>query len=235
MLSKPIPRWILLGGMGLAMIAGGVNAVGILGVHPQPFSHLSGNVTTTAAELARADWEHARHVALIITFFFLGCVASGLIIRERTLRAGRRYGVALMGEAALLLAATYFLRHGSPGGEYLATMACGLQNAMATSYSGAVVRTTHVTGIITDLGLALGVAARGQRVDRRRLGLYAILLTGFFVGGACGGWLFLHLGYDALLIPAALTGTAGVVYTLVKQHERRRLPAARRALVRPPA
>ena len=57
MLSKPIPRWILLGGMALAMVAGGVNAVGILGVHAQPFSHLSGNVTTTAAELARAEVE----------------------------------------------------------------------------------------------------------------------------------------------------------------------------------
>lgn len=227
MLSKPIPRWILLGGMALAMIAGGVNAVGLLGAHAQPFSHLSGNVTTTAAELARADWQHARHVALIVTFFFLGCVASGLIIREHTLKAGRRYGAALMVEAALLLAATYFLRHGSAGGEYLVTMACGLQNAMATSYSGAVVRTTHVTGIITDLGLAIGVAARGQRVDRRRLGLYSTLLAGFFIGGLGGGWLFLRLGYDALLIPAALTGLSGLIYMLVKHQEHRRLSVSR--------
>jgi uncharacterized membrane protein YoaK (UPF0700 family) len=44
-------------------------------------------------------------------------------------------------------------------------MACGLQNAMATGYSGAVIRTTHVTGIVTALGIAVGLAARRERVD----------------------------------------------------------------------
>ncbi|QYM78162.1 DUF1275 domain-containing protein [Horticoccus luteus] len=222
MLSKPIPPWILMGGTGLAMIAGGVNAIGLLGVHPRAFSHLTGNITITAAEIARGDWPQVLHIALIVLFFFLGCVASGLIIHDSSLKAGRRYGAALLAEAALLFAATYFMRHGATGGDYLVTMACGLQNAMASSYSGAVVRTTHMTGIVTDIGLAIGVAARGHPVDRRRLGLYATLLVGFFLGGLSGGWIYLRLGPDALLIPASLTAIGGLSYTLVKHHQRRR-------------
>ena len=46
-------------------------------------------------------------------------------------------------------------------GECFAAFACGLQNALTTSYSGAVVRTTHLSGIITDIGNVLGMACRG--------------------------------------------------------------------------
>lgn len=156
---------------------------------------------------------------------------SGLIIRQSGLKAGRRYGVALTCESLLLIAATHFLRHGSVMADYLATMACGLQNAMATSYSGAVIRSTHMTGMITDLGIALGLAARRESVDWRPMRLYAVLLTGFFVGGVLGGYRFSHLGTDCLVIPAAITGVTGVVYTILKHRTPHRLahPPDRRA------
>ena len=89
-------------------------------------------------------------------------------------------------------------------------MACGLQNAMATSYSGAVIRTTHMTGIVTDLGIALGLLARGEPVDRRRMGLYLVLLAGFFAGGILGAAGFARFGYDMLLGPALLSGITGI-------------------------
>jgi uncharacterized membrane protein YoaK (UPF0700 family) len=222
MLSKPIPAWILAGGATLAAIAGCVNAVGFLSAHHQAFSHLSGTVTNFGSELARGDFALAGNAVLVITFFFLGCVFSGLIIRQSTLRAGRRYGVALMFEAVLLVAATYFLRHEAMAGVYLAAMACGLQNAMATSYSGAVIRTSHMTGIVTDLGIAIGLAARRERVDWRRMQLYLVLLAGFFAGSVSGGLAFQQLGYGTLLIPAAIAGGGGFVYTLWKHAQRKR-------------
>lgn len=93
------------------------------------------------------------HVAAVFGSFFAGCVGSGLIIRHKELRSGYPYGIALMFECGLLVTACYLLRHESMDGAYFAAMACGLQNRMATTYSGAVIRTTHVTGIVTDLGL----------------------------------------------------------------------------------
>ncbi len=220
MLSQPTPRWIFVGGTTLAAVAGCVNAVGFLGVQHQALSHLSGTVTNLGIEVARADPTVAGRALLVILFFFLGCVLSGLVIRQSTLRLGRRYGVALAIEAALLVGAAVSLRHNLPSGEFLAAMACGLQNAMATSYSGAVMRTSHMTGIITDLGIAVGLAARGERADWRRMRLYSALLAGFFGGGVLGAVAFMRFGADALLFPAALTGLAGVSYTIY-EHWRR--------------
>lgn len=39
---------------------------------------------------------------------------------------------------------------------YPLAVACGMQNGMVTTWSGAVVRTTHFTGTITDTGLVIG-------------------------------------------------------------------------------
>jgi uncharacterized membrane protein YoaK (UPF0700 family) len=223
MLSKPIPRWIFLGGLALAAVTGCVNAVGFLGVTHQALSHLSGTVTNLGIDLAHRDFGFARNALLVIVFFFLGAVVAGLIIRQSTLRLGRRYGVALAVESVLLAGAAIMLRHEIPSGEFLAAMACGLQNAMATSYSGAVIRTSHMTGIVTDLGIAVGLAARGERADWRRMRLYLVLLAGFLGGGAAGAMAFARLGPDTLFIPALLTGATGIGYTWI-QHHRRKSP-----------
>ncbi|MEI6464965.1 MAG: YoaK family protein [Verrucomicrobiota bacterium] len=222
MLSKPIPLWIYAGGAALAALAGSVNAVGFLSVHHQALTHMSGTVTLIGIGLAHGDRAALQHALLVLLFFFLGCVVSGLIIRQSTLRAGRRYGFALSCEAGLLFGAGYLFRHHSFAGAYLATMACGLQNAMANSYSGAVIRTTHITGIVTDLGIAVGLAARRERVDWRRMRLYGILLAGFFTGGALGALGFSRWSHDTILIPAAGAAIIGVSYTIFKHAERQR-------------
>jgi uncharacterized membrane protein YoaK (UPF0700 family) len=228
MLTKPIPIWILLGGFALAGVAGAVNVVGFLSVEHMAVSHVSGTVSNLGLELARGNAPLARHAALAIVFFFLGSVLSGMIVRHSTLRAGRRYGVALTCEAALLFAAAYFLHADVTAGLCLAAMACGLQNALATSYSGAVIRTTHMTGIVTDLGIAIGLTARGERADWRRMRLYLVLLAGFFLGSAVGAWGHLHFGSQVLLFPAVFCGVTGVGFTVVKHYRRHPAhPAAR--------
>ena len=220
MLSKPIPTWILISGLTLTCCAGCINAVGFLGVHHQALSHMSGTGTIFSTELVSRQYEAAWHALLVLAFFLMGCVLSGIIVRHNTLQLGRRYGVALSCESTLLFSATYFLRHDSNQGDYLAAMACGLQNAMATSYSGAVIRTTHITGLITDLGIALGLALRGDAVDLRRIGLFLVLVSGFILGGILGGIGYLHLGVDTLLFPATVTGIAGITYALFTHFQR---------------
>lgn len=214
MLTKPVPLWILLGGFLLAAMGGVINAVGLLYVHSHSVSHLSGTVTALGIELAEHHAVLARRAALVVISFFFGSLLSGLIIRQSTLQAGRRYGVALMVESVLLFGAAILLQHDSDAGLFAAAMACGLQNGMATNYSGAVIRTTHVTGIITDLGLALGLAARGLKADGRRMRLYLLLLAGFLLGGALGAMAFEDFGAETLLIPAAMAGAAGFGYTI---------------------
>ncbi len=216
MLRQPVPTWILLGGFVLAAIAGCVNAVGFLGIHHQSLSHMSGTVAILSTDLGRGHFMAALHTGTVLLCFFFGCVISGLVIRQSTLKLGRRYGAALAIEAGLLFAAVYFYHGGSNYGDYLATMACGLQNSLATTYSGTVIRTTHVTGIVTDLGIAAGNFIRRVPVETRRVGLLLVLLGGFLFGGILGGFGYIHWGFNTLLLPAVVTGCAGLWHTFYR-------------------
>jgi len=207
--------------MALATTAGTINAVGFLGQHHQALSHLSGTITFLGIGLGQTNYDVALHAFAILLAFFLGCVGSGAIIRQSSLRLGRRYGVALSLESAALFLSVYFLRRGANTGDYLAAFACGLQNAMVTTYSGSTMRTTHMTGMVTDLGIACGHLLRGTAVDWFRFRIYGVLFLGFFAGGLIGTIGYNTFGYDTLLFPAALSGIAGVGYTAVKHLERR--------------
>ena len=207
-----LPRWVWVGAGSLACIAGMVNAVGFLGFEHQAVTHLTGTTTLFGVAIASGDLDSARRLLGVLVAFVLGAAVGGMIVQDSALRLGRRYGVALALESSLLFAAVPLFKHEQLAGMLLAAMACGLQNAMATTYSGAVVRTTHVSGMFTDLGIGLGHALRRMPLPTRRLLLSTLIIAGFFVGSVLGALAFLRVGYDALWIPATLTGVVGIGY-----------------------
>lgn len=211
MISR-LPSWVWIGAASLAVVAGMVNVVGFLGFEHQAVTHLTGTTSLLGASIAQGQMRPALHLLLLIAAFVGGAALSGVIIQDSTLRLGRRYGVALAIEAMLLACAVPLFEHQQIAGAALAAMACGLQNAMTATYSGALVRTSHLTGMFTDLGVFLGHALRGMAVDRRRLSLCLLIISGFLLGGVIGAWLFPHLSYRTLYVPAVLTGTTGVAY-----------------------
>ncbi|MFO1505599.1 MAG: YoaK family protein [Lysobacterales bacterium] len=211
MISK-LPRWIWTGTWLLALIAGMVNVVGFLGFEHQAITHLTGTTSMLGAAIASANVGSSLHFAALLGAFVLGCSLSGFIIQDSTLMLGRRYGVALAIVSALLCASVPLLGRGSPLGMYSAACACGLQNAMVSTYSGAVVRTTHLSGMFTDLGIYLGHFLRGLPVDIRRLRLCITVISGFLCGGIGGAVAFHAYSYFAIFFPAALTATASLAY-----------------------
>ena len=166
--------------------------------------------------LADLDRTAILQLAALIASFLIGTILSGLLIQNSALRHGRPYGFALLLESLLLGAAIPLLNHGNLLGIYLASCACGLQNAMVSTYSGAVIRTTHVSGMFTDLGIFLGHFMRGLPVDALRLRLCVLIISGFLCGGVLGAVAFRHLGYFCLLIPAGITATAALAYGLTR-------------------
>ena len=215
MIAK-LPRWIWTGGWVLAFIAGMINVVGLLGFEHQAVTHLTGTTSMLAAALASLDPVASLHFAAIIGSFMAGTVVSGFLIQDSTLQLGRRYGIALFLESALLFLAVPLLKGGSMFGIYSASCACGLQNAMVSTYSGAVVRTTHLSGMFTDLGIFLGHFLRGLPVDPRRLRLCALIISGFLSGGIAGAVAFRQLNYSALLIPGGLTAITALIYGIYR-------------------
>ncbi len=211
MISK-LPRWVWFFGWVFAFIAGIVNVVGLLGLSHQGITHLTGNTSMLGAALASLDWSAILHFAAVIGSFLAGTILSGFIIQDSTLQLGRRYGAVLILESALLFLAVPLLDHHLMSGLYAAGCACGLQNAMATTYSGTVVRTTHISGMFTDLGIFAGHRLRGLPVDVKRVKMCLLVISGFLCGGIAGALGFRFIGYSTLLIPAGITATVSFFY-----------------------
>lgn len=223
MISK-LPRWVWTGAWVLAFIAGIVNVVGLLGFEHQAITHLTGNTSLLAEALAELDPSATLHLAALIGAFVAGTTISGFLIQDSTLQLGRRYGVALLLVSLLLFSSVPLLQNQSAYGMYAAACACGLQNAMVSTYSGAVVRTTHLSGMFTDLGISLGHALRRLPVDTRRLKLCFLVISGFLCGGIAGTLAFNSFGYFALLFPASLTAVVSIAYGLYRLRKVRAKP-----------
>src|SRR5690606_16006321 len=98
--------------------------------------------------------------------------------------------------------------------------AMGLQNALVTRISNAVVRTTHLTGLFTDMGIEFaqlffykGKSRRQQLLKSIRLRLTIIWM--FFAGGITGGFLYTSWGIKTLLLGSLLL-FGGLLFDFVK-------------------
>ena len=217
---------VMAGGMSLASVAGYVNAVA-LGFFHVPVSHMTGAVSRLGGDLASTDHSDLKVTVGIVAGFLLGAIVSGTIIGETMLRPGRRYGAVLMIESALLTAATIMLINGIPLGIPVAAMACGLQNAMASSYYGLVIRTTHVTGIVTDIGVMLGHWLRYRRLAAWKLALLSSILLSFLFGAIVGSTATAWLGMRALFPAATACAIGGASYGIWAHRLKQRVDLAR--------
>jgi len=215
-----LPGWVWIGGWLLAFIAGVINVVGLLGFERQAVTHLTGVTSMLGIAIATADYTKALHVLIAISTFFLGTVISGAIIQESTLKLGRRYSLVLFMESLLLVGAVPLLYRNLLAGVGLMGVAVGLQNAMATTYSGTVIRTSHVTGMFTDLGIFLGHALRGNPIELKRVYVSLIVISAFLCGGLFGTWSFQQFSYSTLYFPAFFIGVAALAYGMLIQYKR---------------
>jgi uncharacterized membrane protein YoaK (UPF0700 family) len=204
-------------GRSLAFVAGAVNAGGFFAVG-QYTSHMSGIVSALADNLVLGKVSLLWGGLASLLAFFCGAATSAVLINwGRRREAHSRYALPLLLEAALLLVFGLLGARVAQLGhiEAIVALLCfimGLQNAIVTKASRAEIRTTHVTGLVTDIGIELGKlfywnrsdAAAGRVVaDRQRLALLASLLAMFFIGGVTGAFGYQWLGFVAT-VPLAL-------------------------------
>lgn len=215
---RQLPRWAWIGTGLLAVIAGLVNAIGYLGFRHESISNMTGNTSLLGIALGQGNAGEMWHWVLAIAAYVLGSMLSGAIVQQSTLKLGRRYGVCLVLESLLLATAVGFLDRENSTGLYLASIGMGLQNGMVSAYSGALIRTTHVTGIFTDLGIYLGHLLRGLPVDMLRLRVCVVVATTFTLGSILGALAYTRMQQHALLIPAVLTGACGLIYGLYRHY-----------------
>jgi uncharacterized membrane protein YoaK (UPF0700 family) len=208
-------------GIVLAGVAGAINAGGFLAVHRYT-SHMSGILSETADSLVLGAYEATLAGLGALTCFLAGAACSTIMVFY-----ARRHHMKSEFAQPLLLEAFLLLCFGLLGDQLthidglfvsvtvmLLSFIMGLQNALITKISNAEIRTTHVTGIITDIGIELGklvywngsASRQEQRVlaDRDHLTILTMLLLAFFLGGILGAIGFKHLGYIATVPLAVL-------------------------------
>jgi uncharacterized membrane protein YoaK (UPF0700 family) len=211
---RKLERWVWIAGAALALNGGIINAVGLSCAAHQTISHVTGTTTLVALAFGRGDFATLARLAPLLGAFIGGAVLAGIIVENSALQFGRHYALALWVETGLVAAAAATIGGRTVVALTFAAAACGLQNAIASTYSGAVLRTTHMTGIVTDLGATFGHCLRGCPVDWLRVRLYLTLLGAFIVGAGLGGWLFVAIGFRTFFVAAALTASLAASYSL---------------------
>jgi uncharacterized membrane protein YoaK (UPF0700 family) len=191
----------------LAFIAGAANAGGFLAVH-QYTSHMSGVVAAMADNLVLGRIRLVLIGFLAVCSFLAGSISTTLLIlwaRRRRLQS--EYALPLLCEsmlfAAFAVTTTVLHEQKVAGTIALLCFAMGLQNAMITKLSGSVIRTTHITGMVTDIGITCGrvftfVFVDGQKEisqEVRTLRLLGSLVLLFFCGGIGGAVGFQRFGF----------------------------------------
>jgi uncharacterized membrane protein YoaK (UPF0700 family) len=232
---RQLPGWIWVGAAVLALSAGLINAVAFSGFSHNAVTHVTGTVTRSAMSLASGDFTAYFLSTGLLMAFGAGAIISGMIIGNEHLRLGRRYGLALLIESGLLLLSYALFVRGIREGELFASAACGLQNAMIATYSGNAIRTTHMTGVVSDLGSIVGNFLARRPVDGRQFLLLSIVFVHFYLGGMIGTTLFRLSTFGAILAPATLTMTTGLAYFLYRIHKHLRLPSPERKQIQLPA
>ena len=215
-------------GMASTFVAGATNAGGFLAVH-QYTSHMTGIVSAMADNLALGAYDLVWAGVGGLLSFMAGAACSAVLVNvARRRRMQSEYALPLLVEAFLLLGFGLLGARLSrieglfvPLTVMLLGFIMGLQNAVITKLSNAEIRTTHITGIVTDIGIELGKLfywnrrhsdARPQvRSDRARLGLLSLLALSFLVGGVAGALGFKYLGYVSTVpLAVVLIGLASV-------------------------
>lgn len=206
-------------GLMLAFVAGAANAGGFLAVH-QYTSHMTGIVSAMADHLALGQFRDYLTGFGALLSFITGAACSTILVNfARRRRLHSEFALPLMIEALLLLgfgALGERLSHVAglfvPLTVMLLSFIMGLQNALITKLSHAEIRTTHITGLVTDIGIEFGKMAYWNsagparppvRANPLRLRILLQLAVCFFVGGVSGALGFKQIGYLATL-PLAL-------------------------------
>jgi uncharacterized membrane protein YoaK (UPF0700 family) len=217
-------------GLVLAFVAGAINAGGFLAVR-QYTSHVTGMVSALADNLALGQMGLVVDGIVGVLAFLLGAICCAVMVNFARRKAmASEYALPLLLEAALILCfglmgARMALYEGLlvPFTVILLCFIMGLQNAVVTKLSNGVIRTTHLTGIVTDLGIEIGkllywnrvaLAAEGAgRVvaDRARMAVLAGLLACFLGGGIAGAFGFKLLGYASTIPLAVLLAVLALV------------------------
>lgn len=212
--AREVDRWLFWGGPLLALVAGYVNVI-LLMSFAVPVSHVTGSIAHLALDGVREDGSHLQMAAGMVVAFLFGAAFTGYCIEGQMFQHRRRYGGVFIVQGLAFWGAAHLMADNSWLAVPAAAFGCGMQNALASSYRGMNLRTTHMTGIVTDIGVLLGLRARGQQIGLWRLALLSLIFAGYLAGTFLGVVMAQELQPIALQVPAAVCVFGGIGYLVL--------------------
>ena len=194
-LPQARPIWILAGGWILALLAAAVNVDFMIRAGVS-VSHLTGDFSRITLETVKGGGTWTSEAAILgvsIGGFVGGAACSGFFIHHPVIEIARPYGRSLLAIGVVFLLADRLVPRNLAASCFLSAWACGMQNALATRYRGMVLRTTHITGLLTDVGQFIGMRLRGHQVDGWKITTPLAIFTAFAAGSGIGAWMVLAL------------------------------------------
>jgi uncharacterized membrane protein YoaK (UPF0700 family) len=212
----PLEFWIIIiGAAALAFNAGFINGCTVQ-FRNITVSHMTGTSTHIGLNVATGDWENLSLTTCLLVCFVFGSSITGFFVPESSFHLGIAYGpLFLIGSFLLVLSC--LTSHYFPASYwyfYFAAMASGLQNALTSRYSGSIIRTTHVTGAATDIGLVLGKLALGNTKEVWKLKILLPIVGSFISGGAVSVFAYRKMNHLALVINVIIFFGIGLTYSI---------------------
>ena len=198
----------------LTFLSGFIN-VGAIRSFSLPVSHHTGNVSHLALSIANKNITEVFIIASAILAFFAGAFISGLLFHQRKFGLKKRYGILLMGLAGIFLSLALFKTPQILKVSAL-SFAAGVQNAMFIFYGDILVRTTHITGYLTDAAFALAMCLRGKKDKFRFFLFYSLNILFFLAGGITAGLIKISSFFIA---SACLYLIAGLYYFMMRRKQ----------------
>ena len=200
--GKNSDKKILLWSSTLCFLSGFLNSLGFLKFNTS-VSHVTGSFTKLSIDVIDSTFYDLSYLIILVFCFFFGAIISGLLIGEREFSLRKRYGMVVMG-IGIGVSFFWLLLGDNKLFVFILSFFSGIQNGIFITYKGVIVRTTHVTGGITDLGVLIGRYLKHKKVCLWRIRFQLAIITGFFLGGASGTMGYSYL-YDNIFYILSLS------------------------------
>lgn len=220
-------KYLVAGGTILTIHAGFINIVAFTGIWRFVVTHVTGTMTRIASSIVDLNGVEFAFAFMMTFGVTIGAFISGLLNSKTQFVVTPRHAIIVLLESLIIIVSSLIL-------EFLQAeewtrwvyvflaIAAGMQNGLCSEFSGAVIRTTHMSGITTDIGLIFGQWVRQRFVRKKKdaaknlwkLKVLIPLWFGFIVGGILGGVAFKFAGFHALLIPGFTLGISSSLYLL---------------------
>lgn len=208
--KKTLLLWMCI----LTFLAGAINAISIFGYDGTTVSHLTGLVSKAAINISDGKFYDSWDVLRVILSFFLGTIISGVVTGERAFYLYKRYGFIILA-IGILVIVPYFLT--VKYSVLLFSFIMGLQNGMVVTFKGTVVRMTHMSGNITDLGVFIGYKIRRNKNEKAVTGIIPfVAIISFMFGGIVGALLYGVIHNGVFFLFAGIYVLLSVIYFILR-------------------